>query len=115
MSRVDFYVLGASGLRARQHFACRLAEKAWQQNNAVYIRVSDLEAARNLDDILIAPVSWRGQDYDAAARNVESMRHAAHRLDRLRVVTVIENRLEGVLIADVHPPWGLEVRRVKSL
>ena len=52
MSRVDFYVLGASGSRARDHFACRLAEKAWKQDNAVFIRVSNLDAARQLDEMM---------------------------------------------------------------
>lgn len=52
MSRVDFYVLGASGARARDHFACRLAEKAWRAENQVFIRVASADAARQLDDML---------------------------------------------------------------
>ena len=52
MTRVDFYVLGGSGSRARDHFACRLAEKAWKQDNAVFIRVANLEAAKQLDEMM---------------------------------------------------------------
>ena len=52
MARVDFYVLGSSGAAARQRFACRLAEKAYRQDNSVLIRVADSQTARLLDDLL---------------------------------------------------------------
>jgi len=52
MSRVDFYVLGSTGVAARQRFACRLAEKAYRADNSVLIRVADSKTARHLDDLL---------------------------------------------------------------
>jgi DNA polymerase III subunit chi len=52
MARIDFYVLDASGPAARNHFACRLAEKAYKSENSVYIQVPDADTARQLDDLL---------------------------------------------------------------
>jgi len=52
MTRVDFYVLGTAGDRARQRFACRLAEKAYRLDNTIHIRTSDQHAAEQLDELL---------------------------------------------------------------
>jgi DNA polymerase-3 subunit chi len=52
MSRVDFYVLSASGEIARQQFACRLAEKAYKLEHAVHIHAASSESAQRLDDLL---------------------------------------------------------------
>lgn len=52
MTRVDFYVLGAAGDRARQQFACRLAEKAYRLDNTIHIRTTDQQAAEQLDELL---------------------------------------------------------------
>lgn len=52
MSRVDFYVLKGSGDPTRNHFACRLAEKAYRQKNTVHIQVASDAAARQLDELL---------------------------------------------------------------
>ena len=52
MSRVDFYVLRASGELARQQFACRLAEKAYKLEHVVHIHAADPESAQRLDDLL---------------------------------------------------------------
>ena len=52
MSRVDFYVLAASGDPSRQNFACRLAEKAYREKHTVHIEVADTESARRLDELL---------------------------------------------------------------
>lgn len=52
MTRVDFYVLGASGNRARQQFACRLAEKAYRLDNTIHIRTTDRREAEQLDELL---------------------------------------------------------------
>jgi DNA polymerase-3 subunit chi len=52
MSRVDFYVLSASGEAARQQFACRLAEKAYKLKNRVHIHVDGADAANRIDDLL---------------------------------------------------------------
>ena len=52
MARIDFYVLSHSGERARQAFACRLAEKAYRLDNTVHIQTQDREAAERMDDLL---------------------------------------------------------------
>ncbi len=52
MTRVDFYILEDNAADARQHFACRLAEKAWQQGNKVYIHTGDPTLSSRLDDML---------------------------------------------------------------
>ena len=52
MSRVDFYVLSQEGGDVRQRFACRLAEKAVEQGNCVYLQTASLAEAQRLDDLL---------------------------------------------------------------
>lgn len=52
MARVDFYVLNASGDPSRQRFACRLAEKAYRQQNTVHIQVDNQDIARRMDELL---------------------------------------------------------------
>ena len=52
MARIDFYVVAGSGEPARQRFACRLAEKAYRHSNTVHIEVTDLAAARVMDEML---------------------------------------------------------------
>lgn len=53
LTQVDFYILtAATSHQGRARFACRLAEKAWQQGYRVFIHTaSDLEA-QQLDDLL---------------------------------------------------------------
>jgi DNA polymerase-3 subunit chi len=52
MTRIDFYILEQRQQQARMRFACRLAEKAWQQGNRVYIHAQDAEQCRRLDELL---------------------------------------------------------------
>ena len=52
MTRVDFYIIEDSAATARQHFVCRLAEKAWQQGHKVYIHTDDAGQSSLLDDLL---------------------------------------------------------------
>ena len=52
MSKVDFYVLKASGDAARAQFACRLAEKAYRLKNKVHIQTDSLKSAGQLDELL---------------------------------------------------------------
>lgn len=52
MTRVDFYILQQQHAEARQRFACRLAAKAWQQGNRVYIHTAGAEQSRRLDELL---------------------------------------------------------------
>lgn len=50
--QVDFYVLPEAGDGAREHFCCRLAEKAWREGVRVFVRTADDEAAERLDQRL---------------------------------------------------------------
>jgi DNA polymerase-3 subunit chi len=52
MARVDFYVIGHADSDQRDAFACRLAEKAWQQGYRIYIRTVDAAATQRLDERL---------------------------------------------------------------
>ncbi len=52
MARIDFYVLNQSGEKARQLFACRLAEKAYKLDHTVHIHTGDEAAAGFVDDLL---------------------------------------------------------------
>jgi DNA polymerase-3 subunit chi len=52
MTQVDFYILDDPAADARQRFACRLAEKAWQQGNRVYIHTGDPALSSHMDDLL---------------------------------------------------------------
>ena len=52
MTEVDFYILPESTLAARDHFACRLAEKALHTGRHVVLRVSDQAHADSLSEYL---------------------------------------------------------------
>jgi DNA polymerase-3 subunit chi len=52
MTKVDFYILQQQHGEARARFACRLAEKAWQQGNKVYIHTESAEQSQRLDEML---------------------------------------------------------------
>ena len=51
-TRVDFYILAASGPASRLQFACRLTEKAYGLNNRVYAHASSQAEAEQLDKLL---------------------------------------------------------------
>ena len=52
MARIDFYVLSQSGEKARQLFACRLAEKAYKLEHTVHIHTRDEATAGRIDELL---------------------------------------------------------------
>ncbi len=52
MARVDFYILPDDNLNNLRLFACRLAEKAWQQGQRILIRTENGDEARRMDDLL---------------------------------------------------------------
>ncbi len=53
MARADFYILEQTeDVDARLPIACRLCDKAFQQNHGVYIHVEDEATARKLDHLL---------------------------------------------------------------
>lgn len=56
MTRIDFYIIeeGSEPLSelATDTFICRLTEKAWSQNNAIYIHTEDEQHAIKFDELL---------------------------------------------------------------
>lgn len=71
--RVDFYILPNANAQQRKHFACRLAEKAWQQNNRIYIQTDSASESQALDVLLwtfnedsFIPHGILGSETDAA-------------------------------------------------
>lgn len=52
MTRIDFYIIEAGSAEATDIFICRLTEKAWSQNNAVYLHTMDEQHAIKYDELL---------------------------------------------------------------
>jgi DNA polymerase-3 subunit chi len=52
MPKIDFYVLSDNAPDAHLRFVCRLAEKAVEQSHKVFVRATDAEDARRIDDLL---------------------------------------------------------------
>jgi DNA polymerase III subunit chi len=52
MSRVDFYILPDENRKSLQHFACRLAEKAYRQGHSILIKTDNADDSRMMDDLL---------------------------------------------------------------
>lgn len=52
MTRVDFYVTPNQSDEAALQLACRIVDKAWQQQNRVYIHTATPDDARQLDSML---------------------------------------------------------------
>lgn len=73
MSRIDFYVLSQEGGDARFRIACRLAEKAVEQGNRVYLQTASLSDAQRLDDLL-----WMFNDRSFLPHEVTSGNEASH-------------------------------------
>lgn len=55
--RVAFYVLADADEDGRRGYACRLVEKAYQQDNRVVVRCASPDEARDFDQLL-----WRFSD-----------------------------------------------------
>ena len=80
MTRVDFYILEQQQGEARYRFACRLAEKAWQQGNKVYIHTENAEQSQRLDELLwtFRVGSFVPHSLDDAAEADSSPIHIGH-------------------------------------
>lgn len=52
MTKIDFYVLKTADSANRQVFACRLAEKAYQQGHHVYIHTGSPEESQQINETL---------------------------------------------------------------
>jgi DNA polymerase-3 subunit chi len=52
MTRVDFYVSPNTAHDADLQLTCRIVDKAWQQQNQVYVHTASAEQAKQLDELL---------------------------------------------------------------
>lgn len=56
MTRIDFYIIEEGSKPVSEQttdtFICRLTEKAWSQNNAIYIHAEDEQHAIKFDELL---------------------------------------------------------------
>ena len=52
MTRIDFYIIEKGSEQAAETFICRLTEKAWSQNNTVYVHTMDEQQATKYDELL---------------------------------------------------------------
>ena len=52
MTRIDFYIIEQGSVEATENFICRLTEKAWSQNNSVYMHTADKQHAAKYDELL---------------------------------------------------------------
>ena len=52
MTRIHFYIIEQGNEEATDNFICRLTEKAWSQDNAVYIHTMDQQQATKYDELL---------------------------------------------------------------
>ena len=52
MTRVDFYVSPNKTNDASLYLVCRIVDKAWQQQNRVYVHAATPEQAQQLDELL---------------------------------------------------------------
>lgn len=50
--RIDFYILPDESRRSIHNFACRLAEKAYQQGHKILIKTESAAESQALDDLL---------------------------------------------------------------
>ena len=111
MARVDFYVLQRTDERARQLFACRLAEKAYRLDNTVYLHTPSREDAVHMDELL-----WTFRDGSfvphALAGEAESVTAPitiGFDPDRCEPGDVLIN------LGDEIPPFAAEFPRVAEL
>lgn len=52
MTRVDFYVSPNTAADAALQLTCRIVDKAWQQQNQVYVHAPSMDMAGQLDQLL---------------------------------------------------------------
>lgn len=52
MTRIDFYIIENGTEQTTDTFICRLTEKAWSQNNAVYLQAINEQDALKYDELL---------------------------------------------------------------
>ena len=77
-----------------------------------------IEAARNRhgdgDEVLVPPVARPCQHDDAPAGDIEALRETGQHPDGMRIVSIIEQHLERMLVEYVHASGCLVERRVEG-
>ncbi|MBB72162.1 MAG: DNA polymerase III subunit chi [Legionellales bacterium] len=66
MTRVDFYLLTEISEMGRQHYACRLIEKAYHHQHRVYVYCDDKAQAHSIDELL-----WTFRDDSFVPHNIQ--------------------------------------------
>ena len=66
-------------------------------------------------DVLITPVTRRRQHANSLAADFEPAYQLADTGNGCRVVPVVQNHAERVLVEHIHPPRGLEDRGIEGL
>lgn len=64
-SQVDFYILTHEKLTARNHFACRIIDKAYRRGHRVYIHTASQQEAHRIDEML-----WTFRDISFVPHNL---------------------------------------------
>jgi len=97
MTRILFYVLDSTAPRAREHFVCKLVQKAFARGHRIHIHTGDAQTTQVLDELL-----WTFEDQSF-------LPHAASLDARAAPITLHESRLPEaqddllINIADVIP------------
>jgi len=111
MTRIDFYVLENSEPQAQDRLACRIADKAWSQQNQVYIHTNTAQQSEHLDQLL-----WVFQDGSFLPHCLYNTDHASetpvligHDHEPEQITDVLIN------LADEVPPFYSRFQRVVEL
>ena len=68
----------------------------------------------NCQDILVPPVTRRGQHANTPPTHFQPVYQLADALDGGRVVAIIQDHAEGMLVKHVHTARGLENGRIEG-
>lgn len=112
MLQVDFYLLPDSEATAREHFACRLAEKAWRSGLQVYLRAASAEAAQALDGLLWA---FRRSSFVPHALHSEGNAPGAPVLVGQHEAGVPADRQVLINLAPGVPPHAAGIERIAEV
>jgi DNA polymerase-3 subunit chi len=109
MTRIDFYILPDNHAQARELYACRIADKAYQLGHNIYIHSESAQQAQQMDDMLW---SFRAGSF---------VPHALHQEDPHTPVTIgydaepLENTDILINLALEAPPFFSRFERVAEI
>lgn len=104
MPKIDFYVLTDTAPDAHLRFVCRLAEKAVDQSHKVFIRATDADTARRIDDLL-----WTFGDRSFLPHEIATENSPSH--ERVRILigeTAPDNFREVVINISPTAPGDID-------